>query len=525
MNQLAKNAKNSENTPGWALPYETFVPENPSKRRTATVLRVVLYVLFFAAMIIPIVQLESTVLRNQRRLQEYNTRLQENRLTEKDVRRGPPKGTKGAVNRWGKAVRKFWDGENIYLTAEQAAEPLSDSNANRRSSISLHPNMPFVVILLTPFSYLPMWAGGLLFTILKVVIVFVAILAAVRVVNHRGMRMPDWIVALGVVWWLTGMTGDIQHANTNGFVLAAIVFHLWLYRRGKDLTAGVLLALAVCIKMTPALFVLYWIYQRNWKLLRGVLGAGLLFTVIIPAVLVGPARYSELTSTWYENLIKPGLVKGAWYPIHINQSISGVTSRYLLGGQPGGDINWNPDDTAYEAVKNHKWIAFASLDPQVVKRIVQGLQVCIVLLMGWAIGLRKLSRDDGRRSLHYAMILAGILLLNQRSWGHHAAILFPAFLGVWYAVGFGRFSKRLRSVTLIMILLCGIISWLSTGELMELYGKLCGLPKAQAKLFADQLIAYGPKFVVFLLLFLTAAILAIGMKKSDPPYASTRQKL
>ena len=66
------------------------------------------------------------------------------------------------------------DGENIYLTAEQAAEPLSDNNANRRSSISLHPNMPFVVILLTPFSYLPMWAGGLLFTILKVLVVFVA---------------------------------------------------------------------------------------------------------------------------------------------------------------------------------------------------------------------------------------------------------------------------------------------------------------------------------------------------------------
>lgn len=511
----------------WALPYETFIPADPSKRRFASVLRIVLYVLFFAAMIIPIVQLESTVLRNQRRLREYNTRLRENRLTEKDIRSGkPPKGHKGAVNRWRTAVHKFWDGENIYCSPGQAGEHSSDKNANKRPTVFLHPNMPFVVILLTPFSYLPMWAGGLLFTILKVLAVFVAILAAVRVVNHREMRMPDWIVGLGVLWWLTGMTGDIQHANTNGFVLAAIVFHLWLYRRGKDLSAGVLLALAICIKMTPALFVLYWIYQRNWKLLRGTLGAGLLFAVVIPAVLVGPARYSELTSTWYKNLIKPGLVEGAWYPIHINQSISGVTSRFLLGGQRGGDINWNPDDTGYEGVKNHKWIAFASLDPQVVKRIIQGLQVCIVLLMGWAIGLRKLPRDDGRRSLHYAMILAGILLLNQRSWGHHAAILFPAFLGVWYAVGFGKFGKRLRLVTLIMILLCGIISWLSTGELMVLYGKLlCGLPKSQAKEFADQLTAYGPKFVVFLLLFLTAVILAVGMKKSDPPYAPTRQKL
>ena len=537
MNRSSEISETSEknSAPRWALPYETFLPDDPSKRRFATVLRVVLYILFFTAMIVPIVQLESTVLRNQRRARQYNTRLQENRLTEKDIQDGPPKGTKGAVNRWRTAVHEFWDGKNIYLSSEQRTgqiattdEPSSDEDSDEESSVSLHPNMPFVVILLTPFSYLPMWAGGLLFTILKVLAVFVAILASVRVVNHRGMRMPEWVVGLGILWWLAGMIGDIQHANTNGFVLVAIVFHLWLYRRGKDLTAGVLLALAVCIKMTPALFVLYWIYQRNWRLLRGCLGAGLLFTVVIPAVLIGPARYSELTSTWYQNLIKPGLIKGAWYPIHINQSLPGVTSRYLLGGQSGGDINWNPDDRSYEESgrrKGHKWIAFASLDQQVVKRIIKGLQVCIVLLMGWAIGLRKLPRDDGRRSLHYAMILAAILLLNQRSWGHHAAILLPAFLGVWYAIGFGKFGKRLRLIALIMILLCGIVSWLSSGELMVLYGKLSGLPKPQAKKFADCLEGYGPKFVVFLLLFLTAVILSVGMKKSDPPYAPERQKL
>ncbi|MCK5113979.1 MAG: DUF2029 domain-containing protein [Phycisphaerae bacterium] len=529
MKQSCQNSE-SNSHPSWALPYETLVPADRSKRRLARGLRIAAYVLFLAAMIIPIVQLESTVLRNQRRARGYDTRLQENRLTEKDIRKGRPKATKGAVNRWRTAVHEFWDGKNIYLSSEQKTDQLAAATAAGKKAdevgkVALHPNMPFVVILLTPFLYLPMWAGGLVFTIVKVLVVLVALLAAVRVVDHRELRMPDWIVGLGIVWWLTGMTGDIQHANTNGFVLGAIVFHLWLYRRGKDLTAGVLLALAICIKMTPALFVLYWIYQRNWKLLRSCLGAGILFAVIIPAVLVGPSRYRELTTTWYQNLIKPGLVKGAWYPIHINQSIPGVVSRYLLGGQPGGDINWNPDDTSYENVKNHKWIAVASLDPQVVKRIIQGLQVCVVVLMGWAIGWRKLPRDDGRRGLHYAMVLAGILLLNQRSWGHHAAILLPGFLAVWYAVAFGNFTRRRRLVTLIMIILCGAISWLSTGELTVLYGKLAGMEKPQAKEFADYIVAYGTKFTVFLLLFITAAVLALGMKKSDPPYSSQRQKL
>ena len=237
MNLHTETSKTSEKdaAPKWALPYETPIPANPAKRRLVTVLRIAVYALFFATMIIPIVQLESTVLRNQRKARQYDTRLQENRLTEKDIRKGRPKATKGAVNRWRTAVHEFWDGKNIYLSQEQnagltaTAETSSDADEDEAGSVALHPNMPFVVILLTPFLYLPMWAGGLLFTIVKVLVVLVAILAAVRVIDHRELRMPDWIVGLGVVWWLTGMTGDIQHANTNGFVLGAIVFHLWFY--------------------------------------------------------------------------------------------------------------------------------------------------------------------------------------------------------------------------------------------------------------------------------------------------------
>ena len=60
---------------------------------------------------------------------------------------------------------------------------------------------------------------------------------------------------------------------------------------------------------------------------------------------------------------------------------------------------------------------------------------------------------------------------------------------------------------------------------MEMYGKMAGMEKAQAKEFANVIVAYGTKFSVFLLLFITAAVLALGMKKSDPPYAPKRQKL
>ena len=79
------------------------------------------------------------------------------------------------------------------------------------------------------------------------------------------------MLGLGLLWVLMFVIGDLQHGNTHVLVLGAITLHLWLYRRGHDWAAGGALALAICLKMTPALFVLYWLYQRNWKLLGGTL--------------------------------------------------------------------------------------------------------------------------------------------------------------------------------------------------------------------------------------------------------------
>jgi len=384
--------------------------------------------------------------------------------------------------------------------------------------------MPFTVILLTPFAFLPAWACGGLFTLCKVLAVAAAGLAAVRVCNHKNLRMPDWVVALGAAWWATLMISDIQHGNTNGFVLAAIVLHLWLYRRGRDLASGAALALAICIKMTPALFVLYWLYQRNWKLLAGCVVAGVIFAVIVPAALLGPGHYTDLTQTWMDNLIFKGL-GGSWYPIHVNQSAPAVLGRYLLGDQPGGNIQWNPDDNPYDLQTKFQWIAFASLNPQTVRWIIKALQVAIVAVMAWAIGWRKLPRDDGRRGLHYAMVICAILLLNQRTWAHHAATILPATLAVWYAIAFGRFGSRARAAVLAIVIFAGVVLWGTMGDLTVFYGRVAGMKKHQAEDFANQLLAYGPDFYYFLLIFGAAAILALKMKKSDLPYATARQKL
>ena len=240
----------------------------------------------------------------------------------KKVRQGR-ENEKGAMPRWRPAVRAFWAGEDIYarpteagavpatqseggVLAPQAPLPVGTSTPAITAAeagavhthevgetiyappgkISMHPNTPFAVILMTPLTAMPVGAMALTMNVAKIAAILASLWMLATLAAHRKLRICDWVLGLGMLWAYHSMLSDIQHANTNIFVLFFIVLHLWLYRRGQDLVAGASLAVAICLKMTPALFVVYWLYQRNWKLLAWTLAAGVVFIVVVPVAVV-----------------------------------------------------------------------------------------------------------------------------------------------------------------------------------------------------------------------------------------------
>ena len=518
--------------PRWSLPYEVPAPRDPRAKGRLTVARVGAYLVLIAAVVAPSIQFQVLTQRNHERGIRYRRDLEEFKRTYGHLspaqlaERGlvpplQPKVHKGAVARWRQAVYALWDGQNIYRSYVQAHD---DPDA-----VWMHPNMPITVIALTPLALLPVPLMAAALNVCKALVLLATILMAARIAAHGRRRIPDWVLGLGLLWVILLIVGDIQHGNTNVFVLGAITLHVWLYRRGRDLGAGAALAAAICLKMTPALFALYWLYQRNWKLLAGLVAAMLLLGVVIPAVALGPAHYATLTATWCENLIGPGLVKGSWYPIHINQSLSGVFSRYFFSPpDPNGNIFWNPDDAPYDLGVPHpdsEWITLVGLSPATAKRVLRIGQLAIVALLAWAIGWRKLPRDDGRRALHYGLIVIGILLLNQRTWDHHAPILLLANVAIWQAIAFGRFGRKLRRAAVGLMVAAGPLVWLTGTEIFKLAARLTGRSTKVGDHWADVFDAYGPTFYHFVLLLAAATMLCLAMKKSPDPYAPRRQTL
>ncbi|MFB3893550.1 MAG: glycosyltransferase family 87 protein [Phycisphaerae bacterium] len=499
----------------WSLPYSTPTPgDGGTLDGLAMVARIGCYLVLAAAIIVPSIQFQAQ--------------------TASADARGKP--SKGAIGRWRLAGREFWEGRNIYRAIPTGPQ----ENAGK---VYLHPNMPFTIMLLSPFSYMPAGVTAAVFSLLKAGVLIAAGLMLTATANHQGRRMPDWVVGLALLWAIMLIVADIQHGNTNGFVLGALALHLWLYRKGRDLASGCALALAVCLKMTPAIFLLYWLYQRNWRLLGAAAVALALAMTVIPAggciamrgfdISAGIDHWRMLTATWWENLIAPGLLKAAPYPIHINQSLPGVLSRYFLDGQYG-DAFWNPDDFTYaghvamgavDPTQKPGWITIAPLPIDTVKWITRLLQLVIVAVMAWAIGWRKLARDDGRRMLHYGLVAVGMLLLNQRTWDQHAGVMLILTIGLWHAIAFGRMSAAARKWALGLAVAAGPLIWLGGSALFIGLARLSGESDKTGERWFDWAKAWGPTFWYFVLMLAATVVAAVAMRNCDEPYATRRQTL
>ena len=516
------------NQPRWSLPFRSTVPSDPAARRRAKRLRVAMWALVALAAILPVVRFQTSTMKRLRRVEAFDRAHPNWCLATATVPRPP--AHKGAIGRWRKAVHQFWNGRNLYHIIPPNHRALTTQPVSSVDSPTdygptyMHPNHPAVLVLLTPFAYLPVWAMALCYNLAKLLALGATVLMAARLAGHRGRTIVDWVVLLGLLWTLPLVMADVSHGNTNVFALAAIVLHLWLYRRGHDVLAGGPLALAILLKMTPALFLPYWLYQRNGKLLAGAAAGLIAFGVLVPAAAVGPGHYADLTATWYRNIVRKPAIEGSWYPEHINQSLSGVLSRYFLAG-PNGDIYWGPDDDPHYQTTEHGWITLFDLGDRTARWLLRGVQAAILLLGAWAIGWRKLPRDDGRRALHYALVLLAMMLLNQRTWNHHAAVLLPAGVALWQAIAFGRVSRAARVWAFACALGAGLCVWLARGDFFKGLARLAGQNKAQANAFADLAKAVGPTFYYLAALFAAGVVLALSLRRAEDPYALQRQKL
>lgn len=348
---------------------------------------------------------------------------------------------RSAFVRWRHQVLDFWKGVNIY-------------------DKWMFPNPPIFPITLYPFASLPKLHGAITWFALKAALTTISIWLCFRMVRPAGTRtLPSWIQGPIILLSLRPIMSDLHHANNNLIILFLIVATLYAWRKGYDVLAGLILALAISYKVTPALFVPYFAYKRSWRTVGATcLGMGV-FLLIVPSLIIGPSFNMECLATWWQRMISPFIVKGTSSSQEINQSLPGVLTRLLTETKVG--------DGRYS---NRLDLNLVTWSPAFVKLLVKAFAFSLLGLLALLCRTKTDRRDDPRLLGEFALVVLTMLFVSERSWKHHYVTLLLPYTYLVYRVATPKWPKYVRLGLTTALVLSAILMASTSTELGGQFG-------------------------------------------------------
>ncbi|MGB3301897.1 glycosyltransferase 87 family protein [Gordonia sp. (in: high G+C Gram-positive bacteria)] len=272
---------------------------------------------------------------------------------------------------------------------------------------------PLAAIFFSPFAMMPVGAADTLLLALTLAAVALTLwLVLARVAPGMSVinRASIVIGATAIAEFIEPIRETISYGQINAVLMAVIAFDV-LCRHPKW-PRGLLIGIAVSIKLTPAGFLLYFVLRRDWRAAATMI-AGTVAAIGI-AWLIMPA---DSTKYWFHTLAETGRIGAPWYAG--NQSIKGAVFRLGLS----------------EGLSSALWL---------------GLSAIVVVLAAWWM-YRLLEADQ----LVTALLVnaAAVLLISPVSWSHHWTWVAPALLIAGFAISTRRFGWRLLAATLLATVL------------------------------------------------------------------------
>ena len=128
---------------------------------------------------------------------------------------------------------------------------------------------PFAAVLAIPLALVPFGAAGWLWTALQVVATAAIVwYSGYRLISRAGSWAPLALALLTApMLWLHPVSDGIRFGQVNAFMVLACLMDLREPRPGviRWLPRGVLVGLAMAVKLTPGVFVVHFLVTRRWK--------------------------------------------------------------------------------------------------------------------------------------------------------------------------------------------------------------------------------------------------------------------
>lgn len=326
----------------------------------------------------------------------------------------------------------------LQLAADVSADP--SQQVYRLGGWYLYP--PFFLALMRPLSGLAPWAAVLVFETCKWVALFFYLRIAWRICAPPGEDIPPIVAVGSILFTWRFIWNDLGQGNVNLFLLLAVMGGCRMLQTGRDAAAGAAVAAAACVKVSPALLLVYFAYKRRWKTLVGGAAACVICLLLLPALSFGWSDNLRLLSGWFDAVILAFVDRGAVNSLHTNQSLTAILNRLFSSA-----VALEPD------------VRITLVDlPQRVRDVLRaGIGLATLAVLAWCCR----PRNEQSRPLVFAaqvgLVQIAMLMLSGISWkAHFVALLLPyVVLLAYLADARNRGPRRVvGGLLLSSILLC-----------------------------------------------------------------------
>ncbi|MGA9871361.1 MAG: glycosyltransferase 87 family protein [Rhodococcus sp. (in: high G+C Gram-positive bacteria)] len=243
---------------------------------------------------------------------------------------------------------------------------------------------PIAAVLFAPLSLVSLFTAGLVVTVLSLTALFFTIVLTLRSLGYSPRTLLLWtaVAVFAASMILEPVFSTLDYGQIN-IILMAFVAADCLPRK-TPWPRGVLIGFVAAVKLTPAVFVLYFLLRKDF---RAAITAGIGFLAFTALGFV--ITLSDSFTYWTDTLIDSDRIGRPAYPA--NQSITGVLARMGL------------DDT----VRSGVWIVLS----------------CCLLAVAAVAMRRAFAAHEAALALSINALFG--LLVSPVSWSHHWVWVVP----------------------------------------------------------------------------------------------------
>jgi hypothetical protein len=368
-------------------------------------------------------------------------------------------------------ARYMLEGKSIYAPVYiRDLGPLPPDFQLEREIRHANLNPPFQTLIIGPLARLPyitaFWMWGII-SLLALGIGAVLVERGTRPPNSpRGPLRPLIFLFLTLAYFPSWISVAIGQISPLIFLLLAVVWYA--ARKDHDAWAGIVLGIALSLKLFVGVLLILFLVRRCWRLLAWT-AASVAVCIVATFPFAGPAVYRE-----YLNIL--GGV--TWYAASWNASLMGFFTRLLGGSENPPPINM----------------------PVLAHILAYGGSALLVGALAWFARPTTRGRPAVAFDLAFSLIIPVMLLASPLGWMYYfPALLLPLAVGWQAAAALPR--PRPYRVALI-------VAWL----LSAVPRLIISAPDIRGPI---DWFVWGGVFFYALLVF-TAVLLALARKQAQP---------